>query len=207
LHTKRIYRMKTTTKLFGALSILVFFFITSCASTKVTGEWKDPNLTDKQFKKILIMGIAKQPSDRRFYEDEFVRQLKSKGVMAISSHTLIQHENMWDKETILQTIGGKEFDSVIITRVVDTKARQQYSNFNSNMYEYYSSSYTIVPYYRRGKTTYKQKFGFESNLYDAKTEKLVFSLSSDTYAQDNINKRLGSYIKTVVDKLVQYNLL
>ncbi len=34
--------MKTTTRLFAALSILMLFFMTSCASTKVTGEWKDP---------------------------------------------------------------------------------------------------------------------------------------------------------------------
>ena len=58
----------------------------------------------------------------------------------------------------------------------------------------------------RNPTNY-QKFGFESNLYDTETEKLVFSLSSNTYAQDNINKRLGSYIKTVVNKLSQNNLL
>jgi hypothetical protein len=57
--------MRTTTRLFGALFILMLFFMTSCASTKVTGEWKDPNMTAKQFKKILVLGVAKQPKDRR----------------------------------------------------------------------------------------------------------------------------------------------
>jgi hypothetical protein len=172
--------MKTTTRLFGALAILMFFFLTSCASTKVTGEWKDPNLTAKQFKKILVMGIAKQPKNRRFYEDEFVRQIQAKGVMAISSHTLISQENMWDRATIVQTLGSMEFDSVIITRVVDMKSRQQY--YDVNMYDYYNRSYK----YRVRGSTEQQKFVFESNLYDAKTEKLVFSLSSNTYAQENI---------------------
>ena len=199
--------MKTTTRLFGALSILIFFFITSCASTKVTGEWKDPNLTAKQFKKIMVMGVAKQPQDRKSYEDEFVRQLEAKGVVAVSSHTLIQHENMWDKETIVQTVKSMEFDGVIITQVQSSKERHKYQSHNSNMYDYYNRSYAIAPYYRRGDTTYQQQFGFESNLYDAKTEELVFSLSSDTYAQDNIHKRLGSYIETVINKLVQNNLL
>ena len=199
--------MKTTTRLFGVLSILMLFFMTSCASTKVTGEWKDPNMTAKQFKKILVMGIAKQPKNRRSYEDEFVRQLKAKGAMAISSHTLIQHENMWDKATIVQTVESKDFDGVIITQVADFKAKQQYVNYNTEMYDYYGRSYTVAPYYHTGKSTSQQRFGFVSNLYDAKTEKLVFSLSSDTYAQDNIHKRLGSYITTVVNKLVQNNLL
>ena len=193
--------MKSTTRLFSAFFLLMFFFITSCASTKVTGEWKDPNLTTKQFKNIMVLGIAKQPQNRSFYEDEFVRQLKAKGIMAISSHTLISHENMWDRATIVQTLGSMEFDSVIITRVVDMKNRQQY--YDVNMYDYYNRSFK----YRVRGSTEQQKFVFESNLYDAKTEKLVFSLSSDTYAQENINKRLGSYIKTVLNKLVQNNLL
>jgi len=194
--------MNSLAKLFCALSIIMFFFMTSCASTKVTGEWKDPNMTAKQFKKILVLGVAKQPKDRRAYEDEFVRQLKGKGVIAISSHTHIPHDKMRDKAAIEQTVESMEFDGVIITRVGDVKARQQ-TYYAINMYDYYYSSFS----YRTIGTTSQQKFGFVSNLYDAKTEKLVFSLSSDTYAQDNINKRLGSYIKTVVNKLIQNNLL
>jgi len=173
----------------------------------MTGEWKAPNLTDKQFKKIMVMGIAKQPQDRKFYEDEFIRQLKDKGVEAISSYTLIKHENMRDKESIVQTIKSMEFDGVIITQVQSSKERQKYQRHNYNMYDYYNYSYAIVPYYHRGDTIYQQQFGFESNLYDAKTEELVFSLSSKTYAQDNIHKRLGSYINAVINKLVQNNLI
>ena len=153
------------------------------------------------------MGIAKQPQDRKSYEDEFVKQLKAKGVTAVSSHTLIQHEDMWDKETIVQTLGNNAFDGVIITQVQNSKERHKYQNYSNNMYSYYNRSYAIAPYYRRGDTTYQQQFGLASNLYDAKTEELVFSLSSDTYAQDNIHKRLGSYIETVVNKLIQNNLL
>jgi hypothetical protein len=78
--------MKTSTILFGALSVLMFYFITSCASTKVTGEWKDPNLTAKRYKKIMVMGVAKQPQDRKSYEDEFVRQLQAKGVDNSANH-------------------------------------------------------------------------------------------------------------------------
>ena len=199
--------MKTTTRLFSVLCIFMLFFMTSCASTKVTGEWKDPNVTAKQFKKIMVMGVAKQPQDRRSYEDEFVRQLNAKGVMAVSSHTLIQHENMWDRETIVQTIESMEFDGVIITQVQSSKERYKYQSYTHNLYDYYNSSYAIVPYYSGGNTTYQQQFGFESNLYDAKTQKLVFSLSSETYAQDNIRKRLGSYIEIVINKLFQNNLI
>jgi hypothetical protein len=168
----------------------------------VTGEWKDPNLTAKQFKKILVLGVAKQPNDRVAYEKEFVRQLTAKGVMAISSHTLIPHEEMRDSAIIVQTVKSMEFDGVIITRVADVRARQK-DYYKIDMYNYYNSSFAYSTVY----TTSQQKFSFESNLYDAATEKLIFSLSSDTYAQNNIKKRINSYIKIVVNKLFQNNLL
>ena len=153
------------------------------------------------------MGVAKQPRDRRLYEDEFVKQLKAKGVTAVASHTLIDHEKMRDKEALVHAVDSMKFDSVIITRVGNIQARHRNYNYNINMYEYYNSSFAIAPSYTRGASSSVQKFGFESNLYDAETEKLVFSLVSDTYAQDNIHKRLGSYIKTVVSKMRQNDLL
>jgi hypothetical protein len=55
--------MKTPIKLFSALAILILFFLTSCASTKVTGEWKDPNFSSQKFKNIMVIGLAKQPRD------------------------------------------------------------------------------------------------------------------------------------------------
>ena len=207
--------MNTPTKLFCALSIFLLLFMTSCASTKVVSEWKDPDLSAKKFKKIMVIGVAKQPDQRRSYEDEFVRQLQAKGVMAISSHTLIPRDKMRDRATISQNIEGMGIDGVIITRLKEVQDKKQFFGENdkvpyenySNMYEYFNSSFVIAPSSRAKNPTNYQKFGFESNLYDTNTEKLVFSLSSNTYAQDNISKRLGSYIETVVKKLSQNNLL
>ena len=195
--------MKTALILFVALSI----FITSCASTKVTGEWLAPNLPSKKFKKIMVMGVAKQPQDRKLYEDEFIRQLKTKGVEAVSSYTLIKHENMWDKETIIKTVESMEFDGVIITQVQSSKEKLSYLSHEYDMYDYYSYSFPIAPYYDRGNAFDNQLFGFVSKLYDAKTQALVFSLASETYAHDDIQKRLDSYIKIVINKLVQNNLI
>jgi len=200
--------MKTPIKLFSALAILILFFLTSCASTKVTSEWKDPNFSSQKFKNIMVLGLAKQPRDRKLYEDKFVRQLKGKGIMATASYTLITQENMRDKATIVQTIKSVGFDGVIITRVRDIKEKQR-GGVHRTMYEYHEDHFTFVASgsYDAGTVTRKQKFNFESKLYDVKTKKPVFSLSSKTIAQDNIRKRLDSYISIVVNKMIENNLL
>ena len=201
--------MKTPARLFSALSIILLFFLTSCASTKVTNEWKDPNFSSQKFKKIMVLGVAKQPRNRKLYEDKFVKQLAAKGVTAIASHTLIPHEDMREKAKIVQSIQGLGIDGVIVTRVRDIKEKQK-GGRQSLLYEHYNESFTFVSYssYNDGGTpNRKQKFSFESKLYEVKTEKPVFSLSSDTIAQDNIKKRLDSYINIVVSKMAENDLL
>jgi len=201
--------MKIAIGLFGALSIMLLFFLTSCASTKVTGEWKDPDFSSQKFKKILVLGVAKQPAQRKLYEDNFVQQLEAKGIKAIASHTLIPHEEMREKGKIVQAIEGQGIEGVIITRLRNLKEKAPIGR-QRNMHVYYSDSFTFVSIYDTPGTTgqtYQQKYNLESMLYDAKTEKLVFSLSSDTVARDDAAKRLDSYIKTVVNKLVENNLI
>ena len=157
----------------------------------------------------MVLGVAKQPRNRKLYEDKFVQQLAAKGITAIASHTLIPHEDMRDKATIVQTVQSLGADGVIVTRVRDIKEKQK-GGRQSLLYEHYNDSFTFVSYssYNDGGTpNRKQKFSFESKLYEVKTEKPVFSLSSDTIAQDNIKKRLDSYINIVVSKMAENDLL
>jgi len=75
--------MKTPARLFSALSIILLFFLTSCASTKVTNEWKDPNFTSQKFKKIMVLGVAKQPRNRKLYENKFLNYYFNKFIILI----------------------------------------------------------------------------------------------------------------------------
>jgi len=199
--------METKTRLLATLSIIMLFFLTSCASTKLTDEWKDPHFGNKKFNKIMVIGVATQPNQRIAYEDEFVRQLKAVGVKAISSHTILPHEKMGDKAAIVHYIEGSGIDGVIITRLQGVQEKVQDYRHDLTMYDYYSMRSTVDPSLQKSGPIYKQKYNFETNLYDTKTEKLVFSLSSITYAQDNIEKRLSPYIKIVVNKLVDNKLI
>ena len=203
--------MRILAKLYCILPIILILLLTSCASTKVTNEWKDPNFSSSKFNKILILGVAKQPAQRKFYEDTFVQLLEEKGIIAIPSHTLVTHDEMLAeravvKDTIAHKIKDMDFDGVIVTRVRGSKEKIQPKTTNS-FYHYYDNSLSAAFSSRTISPSYTQEFSLESKLYDTKTEKLVFSLSTDTVAQNNINKRLYSYIKIFVNKLIQNKLI
>ena len=206
--------MNNPTKLLGILSILLLFLLNSCASSKITGEWKDPELGTKKFSHILVIGVAKQPDRRKFYEDEFAKQLNRQGIMAIASHTIIPRDKMQDRDTIARSIEGLQVDGVIVTRLLGFREQRQvphgktyqipYGHFN-NMYEYYNSSFTTAP--TRSFAETHEYLQLESNLYDAETEKLAYSITTDTFIRQKFQSRIVAYIETVVRQLQRNNLL
>jgi hypothetical protein len=210
----RILLMNMKSQLVGCCALLLLFLLNACGSSKITGQWKDPELGSRKYSHILVIGVAKQPDRRKFYEDEFAKQLNRQGVMAIASHTIIPRDKMQDKDTIVKSIQGLQVDGVIITRLQGIKEQRQVSHGSSyrvpygyynRMDDYYSNSFSTAPSVSYAET--HEYLQLESNLYDAETEKLAYSITTDTFVRQKFQSRISAYIETVVRQLKSNNLL
>jgi hypothetical protein len=199
--------------LLSCCGLLFLFLLNACATSRATGEWKDPELGNKKYSHILVIGVARQPDKRKFYEDEFAKQLNRLGVMAIASHTIIPQDKMQDKDTILKNIAGLGVDGVIVTRVLGMKEQGPVTHgktykvpygYYNKMNEYYDKSYSDAPPVSYSET--HQFLQLESNLYDAETEKLAFSIKTDSFLRQEFQKGVLAYIEIVVGKLQENNL-
>ena len=201
-------------KFLSCCGLLLLFLLNSCAGSKATGEWKDPELGSKKFRHILVIGVAREQDKRKFYEDAFAKQLNRLGVMAIASHNIIPQDKMQDKDTIVKSIAGMGVDGVIITRLLGTREqgpvtqgktyKVPYGYYNS-MNEYYNKSYSDAP--PKSYTETHEFLQLESNLYDAETEKLAFSTKTDSFLRREFKESVNAYIEIVVGKLQENNLL
>jgi len=54
---------------------------------------------------------------------------------------------------------------------------------------------------------YNQHYYLETNLYDAKTEELIWSAQSQTYNPSNINSFLKGYLKSIKRKMIDDGLI
>ena len=206
--------MKLQIKFLNCCVILFLFFLNSCGSSKITGEWKDPQLGSRKYTNILVIGVAKQPDRRKFYEDAFAKQLNRQGVMAIASHTMIPRDKMQDKDTIVKSIEGLQVDGVIITRLQGVKEQKQVSHgstyrvpygYYNRMDDYYTNSFSTAPSVSYAET--HEYLQLESNLYDAETEKLAYTITTDTFIRQKFKSRITAYIETIVRQLKSNNLL
>jgi PAS domain S-box-containing protein len=153
---------------------------------------------------VFVIGIAKKYTNRRIFEDEFVKLLKTYGVNAISSYTVFPFNEMMDKNVITSKMKELGMNTVLITNVVD----QERNVYSGSWHGHYSTSYS----YSAKPTMYKEDvYHLETKLYDTSTEKLIWTALSETFLIDAIDSDYGEelklFINVMVKKIKEDNLL
>lgn len=88
-----------------------------CASTQLDSSWHatQPDMTG--FKKVLVVGTAKDPGRRRIFEDSFVTQANAQGFAAVQSYLSIPQGGQIPPELMQQTLKQTGCDAVMVTRL------------------------------------------------------------------------------------------
>ena len=200
---------QSSVKWFGYLFSFVFLII-SCTGTKLTHKQVDEAYKGKPVSDILVIAITGNEDSRRSFERIFVAHLKSAGVEAISSENAIPMpaDLKMKKETILNAVNQFENDAVIITHLIDKEAKEAYTRGGGaykGYYGFYNSrySYSYAPSYSSTSKTIL----LETNLYDVKTEKLIWSGKSKTWSKGSKDQIINDVIKVVINDLQNNKLI
>jgi len=199
--------MKTrllATMLIGGLALI----ISACASTTLDMTWRDPTYEGRPFTNVLVVGSTGNPDNRRIFEDVLVSELKGRGVQAVASYTLIPGEGDLKRDKVVEAVKTSGADSVLSTRLVgiETKAAQvpvqSPGAGDVDLYRYYSP---MEP-----QTTVRQDYqvaNLESNLFDARTGKMVWWGRSQTFPTTNIGRISRDLGQNVIKALKSAKLL
>lgn len=192
-----------------ALALAVGVGLTACAaSTKIVNQWTSPDYTSPRFKKIMVIGVSKQASIRRTFEDEFVTQLKAAGVEAVPSYLYIPEDDQVDESHLQAAVKQAGADAVIITRLVRVEKKTEvspgfYQPAPFGFYGGYSAAWR--GYYEPPRVYQYDVYISETSLYDM--NQLVWAGTVETTAPEDINKEIQRYVNTVIDALKSKNLL
>jgi len=200
--------------------VTAVFLLSSCANTKISQSWVEPD-NKKSYNDLLILGIGESEQNRRAYESYFVEELNGRKIEAIASYKLIKSDEKFDRDTIVKAIDGLDIDGVIITHMVAVEEETVYRNTGygyggmyggyyggghyGSMYSYYPhvNSYVHNPGYYDTLETYT----LETNLYDVKTEELVWSARSRTFAPDSVDEVIVDLTKLLINDLEDKDLI
>ncbi len=200
--------------LLGALLLLP-----ACSTTDVTNVWFDKQYTGGPVKKVLVLGVFKIANIRRGFEDEVVARFAEKNIEAVASYRIFSLSELAEKEAIAAKIQASDFDSVIVSKVVDTRVKESISkSYRGTPYDYSgrwdsyyarsmgqvrSPAYTspLVPVYvGTAEVDIRNIYSLETNLYKVVDKGLVSSIMSDIYTGQPHDLMIRSFVKILMKR-------
>ncbi|MGQ9830542.1 MAG: hypothetical protein ACUVQI_02835 [Thermochromatium sp.] len=197
------------------LAALLAVFVTACATTPgpVSSIWIQPGQTPKPYERLVVFGVTNNPKVRRAYEDNFVKQLKARGVQATPGHTLVSDRHLGRLARLTAGYAKARPDGLIVTHLVadETSDTQPAARIDSvpdhyhHLVSYFSRVYEEVcsPGYYDAITSLR----LETNLYDARQERLVWSGRSQPLDPNSERTTISQVIEEIVVQMQRDGVL
>jgi hypothetical protein len=212
----------------------VFESCSTTAATKITGSWKDPEA--KNYREFFVAVLSKNLPARSTLEQDISRRLKQEGVKVAQSMDLFPHteklETAEEKKAAVEKIQGLGHDAIITVTLVRHTEENRYvpgaNSYTPTAIGYGSGYYspttggapagnygTFGGYYTNASTLYQtpgyyemDKIYFvESNVYDARTAKLVWSAQSESFNPGNLATASGDFSQVMVEAMKKAKLI
>lgn len=209
--------MKKAFQLIWLLAGMIAFH--GCASSHITSVWKAPEATAADFKKIMVLGIIRD-ADRTLrigMEEHVSGDLKALGYNSFSAYQLYgpkEFENMTE-EQVGQKLRLQDIDAVLTIVLLDKQKERlyvpghiiysPYGAYHERFYGYYrslSNRIAMAGYY---ETT--AKYFWESNLYDLRSNKLLFSVQTQSFDPLSTNALAHEYGQKIVQSMVSNQVI
>jgi hypothetical protein len=194
-----------------AVLLIAVSLSAACASTKIVNEWREPDYIPPPFKKVVVLGISKDPVLRRSFEDEFAAQLRANGIEAVPSYQFMPDEGQAPEPRLLKAVKQTGADAAIMTRLVRVERRRQvtpgyYHPYPVHgFYHWYSSGW--AGFYEPPRVYSYDVYTSETSLYDLNRDRMVWAGTVQTTDPGDIRKEIKNYVKTVIETLKENNML
>ena len=204
--------METMTKraLLGPFC-LAAWALAACATTTLTSSWKDESYSGGIFRKVLIVGVSEQPRNRRIFEDEFAARLQSRGVETVASYRIVPTDGKLNRAEVQSKIQGRGFDAVVVvsriserTETIQHPGRIEVDQ-RGGWHGHYSRRWEGT--YMPPTTTEYQVAVLEANVYDPRTDRLIWTGSFETEILESVNRAVESFVLGAIKSLEEAQLI
>ncbi len=196
----------------GALLFAVLLTLSCASPMHMTDNWKSSAYTGPAYKKIMVVAMTQRIEMRQSVEDEFVRQLKSRGVEAAACHECIPDPDKVTREELINVSQGMGIEAYLIVRVLRLGTEVQ-------SYQGQSPS-PMAANTGRDSMMDMQWFGpdpsmgkrsdvatLESRIYDGKTSNLVWRSTVDAVNPYGNEEEVPRFVSLIVKTLGDQKLI
>ena len=191
--------MKRTILFLAFMAVMTLQGTAGSGQTVLTDVWKDKGHRG-MVKKIAVFWIVQAPQNRLLAENEFVRQLKARGINAMPVYVVIGPDKVVDKDTAKAKIKELGADALLTLRVTDRQTVQSPipkpgTTDPSNRVSYYQYIYDAPTVDPSGPAY------LETVLFDVKTDQRIWTARSVTKVDVIDQKAVSEFIALMIDRL------
>jgi hypothetical protein len=185
---------------FGAASLV------ACASTSLRDSWDDRAFTGGPFHRVMVVGVAANPTNRRVFEDIFATKLAAVGVEAVRSYALLPQAGMITKDDFDAAAKKSGADGLLIVHVQRVDTKTQVSNVSrpvtgTGFYGYYRGWVTVPEITQYNEAT------VETNVFDVRSDRLVWSGITETFNPTSVAAETPGFADVIIKALTDRGLL
>lgn len=203
-----------------AILLTLPILFTACTSSKITSSWKDPGTSKElnRFKNILVVGM--QPNNRQLkeqMENYLTEYLNKEGITAKASFDEYGPKAFagLSEDAITSRLKEKGYDGIITIALLDKSKEQDYvpgrvnytpvGTYYNRFSRYFTTVYDRV--YTPSYYTTSTNYFWETNLYDARQDKIIYSAQSQSFDPNSITSMSKEHGKLIVKDLEKNGLL
>jgi len=196
------------------LAASVWSLLTACSTTILTGSWRNPDYQGT-VAKVYIVGVSKQTTQRRIFEDEFGQALSRHGVVAVPSYRDLNPVLEASYDQILTRVRASGADAFLVTRILGRRTETVVNPARVTAIPTYSYFPPRRDHYYRGYYEHRYEMIFEpatvteyviltleSNLYDTRTESLIWSAELETDTSGVLRTKIREFVDLVTRDMV-----
>jgi len=190
------------------LSVLLLTLIVfSCSpSSQLTNLYVDDAYKGMQFKKVLVVGMAKEEWKRKVYENEFRKDLMQHNVQVLTAWQELPKGETISKETFYKYFSDKNIDAVFVIMAAGSKTEETMTSAgSSNVYVgFYGFYVSSASYFYSPVTTSEETVVYmKTNIYETSEGTLIWSIKSQSFEPQNTGDVIKTVSYNVVSELAQ----
>lgn len=115
--------MRTSRRTFTIGALLVLLLAGCSTPTSLRSAWYDSGFTAGPMKRILVVGVAGNTTDRRVFEDRFAQALNDVGVQGIPGYQFIDNAPTATAEAFDAGVARSGADGLLLVRLLSVDTR------------------------------------------------------------------------------------
>ena len=193
-----------------ALGLPVALLLAACSSTRVEGTWKHPSFGGRTLSgPVLVVGLMRDETVRRLYEDRMAANLAERGVTALKSYDVVNVALDGKADPVVEAARREGARYLLSSAVIGHRKKTVVYNDPPTIVGYggwYSRNWGVGV---AGPTTIRQYdvFSVETSLVDIAADRIEWTVRTRSTAGSDIEADVRDFADAILGEMTEAGLL